>query len=143
MKRISILFAMMLLISSDIYAKDESFAKAQQLIQSWFQAMQQKNIDMAASFLAPEFVSIHTDGIVRNKEGEVKLIKDLNMKQYKLTDFKFSQSGNIIVVTYKDAGVEKIDNKPIATKPAGRMAVLQKQDDKWLIVAYANLDTIK
>ena len=56
-----------------------TFAAAQSIIEGWFAAMKDKQYDKAASFLAPEFVSIHTDGIVRNKKGEVELMKNLNM----------------------------------------------------------------
>ncbi len=117
--------------------------KAQTLIESWFAAMKAQQTDKAASFLAPQFVSIHTDGVVRNKEQEIQLMKTLNIGNYKLTDFTFSQSTNIITVTYKDQTSETIDMNAVGTKPAGRMAVLQKQGADWLIVAYANLDTIK
>jgi len=113
------------------------------VIENWFAAMKTNQVDQAASFLAPQFVSLHTDGIVRNKTGEVALIRNLHMKNYHLTNFKFSTSGDIIIVTYQDKGSEQIDNQSIDSKPAGRMAVLQKQGNQWLIVAYANLDQIK
>lgn len=121
---------------------DSNTAATKQVIEQWFAAMKDKNLEQAASYLAPQFVSIHTDGIVRNKTQELTLIKNLQMKSYHLSDFQYSQSNNVITVTYKDDGIEKIDNQPITTKPAGRMAVLQKINKKWLIIAYANLDTL-
>ena len=121
--------------------------QAQQVIESWFAAMKDKQFEKAESFLAPKFVSLHTDGIVRNKQQEMKLIRNLDMTSYQLSDFSFSHSGDDIVVTYKDKGMEKIDSQDISAKNAGRLAVLQKQKDKkkdkWLILAYANLDAIK
>lgn len=126
--------------ASNIYANDND--KAQKVIESWFMAMKDKQYDKAAEFLAPEFVSIHTDGKVRNKDEEMALIKKLNMKNYNLNSFKFSESDDIIIVTFKDKGEEKIDNKRIANVNAGRMAVLQEHNDTWKIVAYANLDRI-
>lgn len=116
--------------------------QAKTVIENWFAAMKNQQFDKAAGFLAPQFVSIHTDGIVRNKQKEMSLIRHLNMKSYKLANFKFSQSGNVMVVTYKDQGSETIDKEAINKKPAGRMAVLQRQNNKWLILAYANLDQI-
>lgn len=121
---------------------DHDYQTAQATIQNWFAAMKDDQLDKAASFLSPQFVSIHTDRIVRDKQQEMNLIKKLQMKQYLLSNFKFSRSGDAIVVTYFDQGAEKIDNEPIAPKAAGRMAVLQKKGDKWLILAYANLDRI-
>ena len=118
-------------------------AIAQTLIQDWFAAMKSGDSKLAGSFLAPQFLSIHTDGVTRNRDSEIALINNLHMADYSLSDFNFSESGNDIVVTFKDRGNEKIDKAAIGSKAAARMAVLQKQDNKWLILAYANLDIIK
>jgi len=125
-----------------VWAENGDLREAKKVIENWFAAMKSDDISQAATFLSPQFVSIHTDGIVRNKAQEIELMKKLRMKDYNLTDFKFSQSGQAIVVTYKDKGIEQIDNKPIAPHFAGRLAVLQKKDGKWFILAYANLDKI-
>lgn len=114
---------------------------AQNIIEDWF-AMMKNDPAQAGRYLAPQFLSVHTDRIVRNKDQEIELIKNLQMKEYHLSGFQFSRSGDAIVVTYNDQGSEKIDNEDINNAPAGRMAVLQKQGKKWLILAYANLDTI-
>ena len=127
--------------SSSVFASSDASA-AKNVIKDWFLAMKNNQVDKAASFLAPQFMSIHTDRVIRNKTQEIDLIKNLHMTNYYLSHFKFSQSGDVIVVTYDDVGSEMIDNKPIATHSAGRMAILQKQDNQWLILAYANLDQI-
>lgn len=120
----------------------DNFKDAQSLIENWFAAMKNKQYTEAENYLAPEFISLHTDGITRNKKQEMALIKKLDMTSYNLSNFKFSRSGDNIVVTYQDKGIEKIDNKEINAKKAGRLAVLQNQNGKWLILAYANLDVI-
>ena len=111
---------------------------AQTLIQNWFSALKAGDSTKAAAFLAPQFVSIHTDGIIRNKAQEMDLIKRLHMKSFDLTNFSFSQSGDVMIVTYVDKGDEMIDNKLISPKATGRMAILQKQNGQWVILAYAN-----
>jgi hypothetical protein len=116
---------------------------AQTTIENWFAAMKNGQLDKASEFLAPEFVSIHTDGIVRNKEQEIQLMQNLHVKDYHLSNFKFSQSNDTMVVTYMDKTAEKIDNEPVAKTAAGRMAVLQRKNNKWIIIAYANLDKIR
>ncbi|MBS0357807.1 MAG: nuclear transport factor 2 family protein [Proteobacteria bacterium] len=130
-------------LSASVWAGLNSNEKAaQNVIENWFAAMKEKQMDKAASFLAPQFISIHTDGIARNKTEEMELIKNLNMQSYHLSNFSFSKSGNVIVVTYKDQGSETIDSKSVSTKAASRMAVLQNQNGKWVILAYSNLDKI-
>lgn len=122
---------------------DESINNsAKNIIENWFASMKSGDVAKAGTFLAPTFVSIHTDGIVRDKNQELTLIKNLHMKDYHLSNFKFTENGDVLVVTYKDDGAERIDNKPIAAEAAGRMAVLQKQGENWLIIAYANMDKI-
>ncbi len=120
---------------------NSEYKMAQTTIEDWFATMK-NDPAQAGRYLAPQFVSIHTDRIVRNKDQEVELIKNLQMKEYHLSAFKFSRSGDAIVVTYNDQASEKIDDKEIDSAPAGRMAVLQKQGKRWLILAYANLDQI-
>lgn len=120
----------------------KDYQTAQATIENWFAAMKSDNLEKAGTYLSPQFVSIHTDKIVRDKKQEMNLIRNLQMQNYALSNFKFSRSGDAIVVTYFDQSSEKIDNKEIAAQAAGRMAVLQKKGDKWLILAYANLDRI-
>ncbi|HLB57699.1 MAG TPA: DUF4440 domain-containing protein, partial [Gammaproteobacteria bacterium] len=84
--------------SSSVLAGSDSSA-AKNVIKDWFAAMKNNQVDKAASFLAPQFISIHTDRIVRNKAQEINLIKKLHMTKYRLSHFKFSQSGDVIVVT--------------------------------------------
>lgn len=142
-KRIFISIVLALFVFPSAWAQTNvNFSKAQATIKSWFAAMKDRQIDKAAGYLAPKFTSIHTDGKVRNKAQEIELIKKLNMESYYLTDFRFVQSGDIIIATYQDKGSEKIDNQDVNPQSAGRMAILQKNKDKWIILAYANLDKI-
>lgn len=133
---------LLLSLTTVSFANNAKFTVAQNVVENWFAAMKSQQTSKVESYLAPQFVSIHTDGIVRNKAQEVALIKNLHMQNYKLTDFKFEQSKDVITVTFKDQGNEKIDNKAIKAHAAGRMAVLQDQHGKWVIIAYANLDQI-
>jgi hypothetical protein len=149
MKKWMCLVLSLMFVSLNAWAISSDEKAAQATIESWFAAMKNDDYTKAASLLSPQFVSVHTDRIVRDKAQEMELIKNLDMKSNQLTDFKFSRSGDAIVVTYNDATTEKIDNNPVASGAAGRMAVLQKQKekgknkDKWIILAYANMDPIK
>src|SRR5690606_31296481 len=112
-RRLLSISLIILTLCTSVWANETDQKAARQTIENWFAAMKDDNVTKAATYLAPRFVSIHTDGIVRNKEQELSLIKNLNMKSYNLTDFKYAETNNTIVVTYKDKGVEKIDNKNI------------------------------
>lgn len=143
-KWIAALTTLCLLLTTSIClaAEDTDFSQAKKVIENLFAALKANEVDKVADMLSPHYLSIHTDGITRDKAAEMELVKNLHMTKYELSDFHFSKSGDIIVITYKDKGIEKIDDRTIAPEAAGRMAVLQKEGDKWLIVAYANLDKL-
>ncbi len=142
MKKGILLVISLFFMTTSVWAGEAEQKAAREVIENWFASMQSADVMKAGTYLSPQFISIHTDGIVRDKEQELNLIKNLHMKKYELTNFKFSEINNTIVVTYKDKGVEKIDDRSIGAAAAGRMAVLQKENDKWVIIAYANLDKI-
>ena len=134
---------LLLLVCANVSAeKNSNFSDAEKLINNWFSAMIEGNTDKAKDMLAPEFIGLDEEGIARNKQA--MLSKKMRLKSYKLTDFQFSQSGDIIIVTYKNTGTEEmVGNQVTLNKPTPRMTILQKQGDKWLIVAHANLAPIK
>lgn len=136
---ISLLF---MTLSTSVWANEADQKAAREVIENWFISMKAGDVAKAGTYLSPKFVSIHTDGRVRNKEQELELIKNLHLKNYNLTDFEYSEINNTIIVTYKDTTSEKIDNKSVSQGNTGRMAVLQKDNDTWQIIAYANLDKI-
>lgn len=144
MKKYILLAISLFLVTSSamVWANEADQKAAKDVIENWFAAMKAGDVAKAGTYLSPQFVSIHTDGMVRNKDQELELIKNLHMKSYNLTDYKYSEANNTIIVTYKDNTVEKIDNKKVGAGAIGRMAVLQKDNNDWQIIAYANLDKI-
>lgn len=136
-----IIFCMWITASARVF---EETINAQALIERWFSDVKEENYARAGAFLAPQFLSLHTDGITRDRDQEITLIRSRHMQDYTLTDFQFSYSGNIIVVTFKVKGVSITGNRPYLARTSGRMAILQRQGGqaRWLLVAYANLDTM-
>jgi len=145
MKRFALMLGILasFTLASSAWSLTPEETAAQTIIKNWFVAMQKHDVDKAGAYLAPTFVSVHTDGIVRDKAGELALIKNIGMEKHTLTDFQTVKTGCSWVVTFKDKGVEKIDNNMIAPGAALRMAVLQKINGQLQIFAYANLDSIK
>lgn len=127
MKKGILLIISLFFITTSVWAGEADQKAARQVIENWFASMQEADVMKASTYLSPQFVSIHTDGIVRDKEQELNLIKNLHMKKYQLTNFQFSEINNTIVVTYKDKGAEKIDDRSIGAGAAGRMAVFKKK----------------
>ena len=133
-----------LLLSNTIWADTNPTDAAKQVIQDYFSALKDHKIQKAGDLLAPQFIYVRIDGIPRNKDQMIDLLNKGQFHSFELKDFKFSQSGDIIIATYNNSAAGKTkDNKQYTSKPIPRMTVLQKQGDKWLIVAHANLDPFK
>lgn len=111
------------------------------LEQEMWDDMKHRNWTAVESKIADDFQSVHTFGSL-TKEGEIKLIKDLYLGSYGISDIKVTEHGDTLIVSYMISVREKIDNKDLSAKPAPRLSVWQKIDGKWKWVAHANLKEI-
>jgi hypothetical protein len=91
--------------------------------------------------IAEGFQSIHPDG-PRDRAGEIALIKNLNLGDFTLSNFKTTVNGDNIVVTYKIAVRETIDQIHLPTGPAPRLTVWKKGTHGWQWIGHANLNPI-
>jgi uncharacterized protein DUF4440 len=76
-----------------------------------------KNWKAVENKIAEGFQSVHPDG-ARDRAGEISLIKNLNVGEVTLNDFKSTTNGDNIVVSYMISAQETIDLEPLPTKPA-------------------------
>lgn len=100
-----------------------------------------KNWTAVESKIAERFQSIHPDG-ARDRGGEITLIKNLNLGEYTLSDFKTTVAGDNIVVTYIIAVQETIDQQRLGTKRTSRLSVWKKGTHGWQWICHANLNPI-
>lgn len=91
--------------------------------------------------IAEGFQSVHPDG-ARDRTGEISLIKNLNVGQVALSDFKSTMEGDDIVVTYMISAQETIDLERLPTRPASRLSVWKKGGNGWQWISHANLTPI-
>ncbi len=91
--------------------------------------------------IAKQFQSVHTFGAL-TREAEIELIKKLYLGTYEISDLKFTESGDVIVVTYLISVREKIKAHQLSEKPAPRLSVWKKNDGEWQWIAHANLKEI-
>src|SRR5215468_303252 len=93
------------------------------------------------SKIAEGFQSIHPDG-ARDRTGEIKLIENLNLGEFTLSNFKTTTNGDNIVVTYMTVVQETIDKTRLPTEPAPRLSVWKKGTHGWQWICHANLNPI-
>lgn len=113
----------------------------EQLETQMWENMLHRNFTDVEKSIAPEFQSVHTFGAL-SRQGEIELIKNLYLGSYKISDVKVTESADTIIVTYLISVQEKIENKNLSAKPAPRLSVWQKINNKWMWIAHANLKEV-
>lgn len=108
--------------------------------QMW-EDMRHANYKAIEEKIAKQFQSVHTFGAL-TREAEIELIKKLYLGTYEISDLKFTEHGDTIVVTYLISVREKIENQQLSGKPAPRLSVWKKNDGQWQWIAHANLKEI-
>ena len=96
--------------------------------------------DLAAldKFIAPGFQSLHKDG-ARDWAQERKLVADLKLTPYALSDFKVTHNGDVLVVTYQCKVGETITAARLAKEETPRLDVFQLTGGKWLLLSHVNV----
>lgn len=133
-----VLIAVVAILSAQLEPPPEGEKLEKQL----WEDFKAKNWNSIEAKISPDFQSIHSDG-ARNDKEELRLIKNLNLGKYTLSDFKITERGSTIIITYMVAAEETIDQKRMPKNPMPRMSVWQKNGEKWEWIAHANLDPIK
>jgi hypothetical protein len=98
--------------------------------------------DMAAveSMIAPGFQSVHEDG-ARDRDGELALLKALDPVKVQFSDFKVTEQGDALIVTYGVSVSESIAGQKLSnTAPSPRQSVWLKTASGWQWIAHANLN---
>ncbi len=101
-----------------------------------------QNITALQSKIAPGFQSVHEDG-ARDAEEELKLLKELNLGDYTLSNFRVTEVGSTIIISYFVSVEETIDAQRLSTEPAARLTIFLKTDSGWQWIAHANLNPLK
>ena len=104
--------------------------------------IQAKNWKAVEARIAEGFQSVHPDGI-RDRAGEIALLKGMNFGRFTLSDFKSTIIGDNIVVTFTMTVAETIDGKQLPAKPAYRLSVWKKGASGWQWISHANFTPIR
>jgi len=137
MKKLVIVLSVLVLVFS-VTALAQA-ADGEKLERTMWAAMKAKDWAAVEKMIAPGFQASHDYG-VQDRAAEIKLIKGLNLGEVTLADFKVTQNGPAMVVTYTVAPQhETIEGKTLPTTPAQRLSVWLKTDQGWQWIAHVNL----
>ena len=120
-------------------AASEEKVNGEQMERQLWEEIKAQNMEYVESKIAVGFQSAHPDG-ARTREQEIELMKGLQLGEYEMTDFRVTQNGSFIVVTYKVSVEEIIDGQVLPTEPAARLSVWAKTDKGWQWISHANLN---
>ena len=112
------------------------------LVRELWNDFKTQNISALEKKIAPGFQSIHEDG-ASDAEAELKLLKELNLGEYTLSNFEVTEVGPAIIVSYFVSVEETIEGKRLSTEPAARLSIFLKTDSGWQWIAHANLNPLK
>ena len=109
------------------------------LIRKFFADSKSRNLPAIERTLAEGFQSVHTDG-VRDRDGELELIRNIKLGAHTLANFKTTRNGPVLVVTFEvNAPGEILDGKRVGEGSHERLAVWLETSSGWQLIAYANL----
>ncbi len=111
-----------------------------QVYQLW-NNLKQKNFEIIEKSMASGFQSIHQFG-ANDMEAEMKLIYNLEMSDYTISDLIITSNDDLIIATYFVSVAETIDGERLSKEPAPRMTIFIEIDEEWKWIAHANLKPI-
>ncbi len=144
-KLVVIMTVVFLVISQSIVIAQECTPESnlgEDLVRELWNDFKTQNISALEKKIAPGFQSIHEDG-ARDAEAELRLLKELNLGEYTLSNFKVTQVGPTIIVSYFVSVEETIEGKRLSREPAARLSIFLKTDSIWQWIAHANLNPLK
>ena len=120
----------------------ETMSEGEKLERKMWTAVMAGNNAVIESMVAPGFQSVHEDG-ARDRAGEIKLLEGLDPLKVQFSDFKVTEQGDTIIVTYSVSVAESIDGKNLTNPaPSPRQSVWIKTPSGWQWIAHANLNPI-
>jgi hypothetical protein len=110
----------------------------QEQVEKLWAGFAKPDLNALDQFVAPGFQSLHEDG-ARDWVDERKLIAELKLTPYVLSDYKVTRSGDVLVVTYECKVGETIAAARLATVSTPRLDVFQQTDGEWKLLSHVNV----
>lgn len=114
----------------------------EKLVRNLWQFFANRQMAKLEAMTSPAFQSVHSFGAY-GKAQEMNLLKNLKLGQYQLSDFKTTQQGPVVIVTYMVRAAETIKGERLGGRPAPRMTIFVQTKAGWQWLAHANLKPVK
>ena len=118
--------------------KDSGDDTGEKLVREVFRKIKNSDIAALEKMMAEEFQAVHDFG-ASDLKGEVETLKGIELKEYRLGNFKTTRREDILIVTYTVKAEETIRGEEVEDEPVPRLSVFVKSDSGWKWIAHANL----
>ncbi len=100
--------------------------------------IQDKNWDALEKMLDPACQFVGMNGAC-DRASAMSLMQEMNLGPVKFKDFKTTQAGDNLIVSFWLAALEFRDGKELSPNYSPRLSVWKKVNNQWLCIAYADL----
>jgi hypothetical protein len=112
--------------------------EAEELERLSIKLIQDKNWSALEAMLDPACQFVSMNGAC-DRASAMSLIKEMNLGPVKLKDFKVTQAGDNLIVSFWLAALEFRDGKELSPNYSPRLSIWKKISNQWLCIAYADL----
>ena len=112
--------------------------EAEELERLSIKLIQDKNWSALEAMLDPACQFVGMNGAY-DRSSAMSLMKEMNLGPVKLKDFKVTQAGDNLIVSFWLAALEFRDGKELSPNYSPRLSIWKKVSNQWLCIAYADL----
>ena len=110
--------------------------EAEELERLSIKLIQDKNWSALEAMLDPACQFVGMNGAC-DRASAMSLMKEMNLGPVKLKDFKVTQAGDNLIVSFWLAALEFRDGKELSPNYSPRLSIWKKVSNQWLCIAYA------
>ena len=112
--------------------------EAEELERLSIKLIQDKNWSALEAMLDPACQFVGMNGAC-DRASAMSLMKEMNLGPVKLKDFKVTQAGDNLIVSFWLAALEFRYGKELSPNYSPRLSIWKKVSNQWLCIAYADL----
>jgi len=125
-------------MTTDMSDKKSIALEAEELERLSVKLIQDKNWEELEKMLAPGCQFVSSQGSC-DKESAMSLMKEMHLGPVKLKDFKVTEAGDNLMISFWIAALEYRDGNELSPEYSPRLSVWKKMDSRWQCIAYADL----
>ena len=120
--------------------QDNLAVEAEELERLSVKLIQDKNWVALEAMLDPACQFVGMSGAC-DRASAMSLMKEMNLGPVKFKDFKVTQAGDNLIISFWLAALEFHEGKELSPEYSPRLSVWKKTSNKWQCIAYADLIT--